>query len=251
MHAFLQSISENLVFLLVSVLVFAGLVLVAKIAERLTKAELHKPTHAKRIAFIAISAALGGILMYLEIPLFFAPSFYQLDLSEIPVLISSFYLGPVAGVVTEFLKVVIKLLIKGTSTAYVGDFANFVVGCTFILPATILYHTHKTRKNAIIGMILGTAVMTVFGSLFNATYLIPTFSKLFGMPLEAIVGMGTSINPAIHSVTTLVFMAVVPFNLLKGIVVSALTLVLYKRVERALSRLMQPVRPVRKSHNSI
>ena len=225
---------------MVCLAVFAGIVLLAMGAERLEKADLRRPGKTKYIAFIAMSAAIGGVLMSLEIPLFFAPSFYQLDFSELPVLIASFYLGPVAGVITELMKVMVKLLLKGTSTAFVGDFANFVIGCTFILPASIVYHIRKNKKMAITGMVVGTAIMTVFGSLFNAVYLIPTFSVLFGMPLEAIVGMGANVNPHITSVSTLVLMAVVPFNLLKGAVVSAITFVLYKRLERLLSKMMAP-----------
>ena len=240
MSDFLQTVSENASFLLVCLLVFAGLVLLAIAAERLTKADLHRPGKTKYIAFVAMAAAVGGVLMCLELPLFFAPSFYKLDFSELPVLIASFYLGPVAGVTTELLKVVIKLLLKGTTTAFVGDFANFVVGCTFVLPASIIYHTHKTKKTAIVGMATGTLIMTIFGSLFNAVYLLPTFSALFGMPMEAIIGMAQEVNPAITNVSTLVLMAVVPFNLLKGVVVSTITYLLYKRLERVLGRLMAP-----------
>ena len=186
------------------------------------------------MAYIAIFSVLAAVLMFFEVPLFFAPSFYEIDFSEVPVLISTFYLGPVAGVTTELLKIVLKLLLKGTSTAFVGDFANFVIGCSFVLPASILYHTKKSKGTAIGGMALGTACMTVFGSAFNAFYLIPTYSTLFGMPLEAIVGMGTAVNSSINSVTTLVLFAVVPFNLLKGVLVSIITFLLYKRVEKLL-----------------
>ncbi len=181
-------------------------------------------------------SALAGVLMLLEIPLFFAPGFYKLDLSEIPILICTFYLGPVAGVAAELVKVMVKLLLKGTSTAFVGDFANFVVGCSFVLPASVIYHARPGKKTALIGMIVGTAVMTVFGSAFNAVYLLPKFSALFGMPMEAIIAMGAAVNSSIHSVWTLVLFAVVPFNLLKGIVVSALTFVLYKRISPLLHR---------------
>jgi len=232
-----QTASENLTFLLVCLAVFTGLVLLARLAERLTGASLHRPGGARLAAFTGVSAALGGVLMSLEIPLFFAPSFYQLDFSELPALISAFYFGPVAGVVTEFLKVLVKLLIKGTSTAFVGDFANFVVGCSLILPASAIYHIRKTRASAVAGMAAGTVIMSVFGSAFNALYLIPTFSKLFEMPLEAIVAMGQAINPAITSVGRLVLLAVVPFNVLKGVTVSLMTYLLYKRVENALARL--------------
>jgi riboflavin transporter FmnP len=127
-----------------------------------------------------------------------------------------------------------KLILVGTSTAFVGDFANFAVGCSLVLPAAILYHTKKSRKSAFIGLLAGTIILTVFGSAFNGIYLIPRFSQLYGLPMDAIVGMGTKINPGITSLSTLVLFSVAPLNLIKGISVSLLTLLLYKRVARPL-----------------
>lgn len=236
MNEFLQSARENLTFLLTCLAIFAVLVLSACGAERYLPVKRRPLSAAKRISYIAMFSALAAVLHILDLPLFFAPSFYKIDFSELAVLICSFYLGPVSGVICEFLKIILKLLIKGTSTAYVGDFANFFVGCAMVLPASILYHCKKSKRFAIWSMVLGTAVMTVFGSIFNAVYLIPKFSQLFGMPLDVIVGMGTAVNPAITSLSTLVLFAVVPFNILKGVVVSVLTLLLYKRVERLLFR---------------
>ena len=234
MTELLQTIQENVAFLLTCVLIAAGLVLVGWLAEKLLIKQPHRLSSAKSVAFIAIFAAIAAVLMFLEIPLFFAPSFYEIDLSEIPVLICTFYLGPVAGVACEFMKIILKLLLKGTSTLFVGDFANFVVGCSLILPASIVYHCNKTKKGAVIGLAIGTLVMTVFGSLFNAVYLLPKFAQIYGMPLEAIIAMGTQVNASITSVSTLVLFAVVPFNILKGILVSLLTMLLYKRVQRLL-----------------
>ena len=232
---FLQTARENLSFLLTCLAVAAVLVLLAWAAEKLLKTHSRLNT-ARTISFIAMFSAIASVLMLIEIPLFFAPPFYKIDLSEIPILICTFYLGPVAGVACEFLKILLKLMLKGTSTAFVGDFANFAVGCALVLPASIIYHAKKTRKTAIIGLITGTAVMTVFGSFFNAVYMLPKFSQLYGMPMEVIIGMGTEVNSAINSVTTLVLFAVVPFNLLKGVIVSILTLLLYKRVEKLFFR---------------
>ena len=229
-------LKENLTFVVTCVVVIAALFIVAKLCEKFVCKDFRRVTGSRYITYIAMFSALGGVLMLLEIPLFFAPGFYKMDLSELPVLMSTFYLGPVAGVLTELLKVVIKLLLKGTTTAYVGDFANFVVGCAFILPASIIYHHHKTRKTAIIGMVMGTLCLTVIGSAFNAFYLIPKFSVLFGLPLDQIVAMGTAVNSSITSVGTLVLFAVVPFNVLKGVVDSLLTYLLYKRVEHLLFR---------------
>ena len=229
----LAAVVDNAIFLLMCLVVFAGIFALAALLERVwLKPEKQSP--ARRVAYVGIFAAIAAVLMYFEFPLPFAPGFYELDFSEIPVLICSFSMGPVAGVVCEFLKVVLKLFLKGTSTAFVGDLANFVVGCSFILPASVVYFAQKTKTGAIIGMGVGTAAMTVFGSLFNAVYLIPAFSVLFGQPLDVIIGMGTAVNPAIVSVNTLVLFAVVPFNLLKGALVSVVTFFLYKHIERLL-----------------
>jgi len=235
MNELWTSMKDNLSFLLVCLAIFAALTLFAAVSERILKTR-RSISSARYITVTAICAALAAVLMLLEIPLFFAPSFYELDLSEVPVMFCGFFLGPVAGVICELLKILLKLFIKGTSTAFVGDFANFFVGCSMIIPATILYHCRKTKRSALIGLITGTLVMTVFGSFFNAVYLLPKFSELYGIPLEAIIAMGTDVNANITSVSTLVLFAVVPFNILKGVVVSVLTFLLYKRVEKALFR---------------
>ncbi len=180
------------------------------------------------------------MLHVLDFPLvFLAPSFYKLDFSELPVLLCGFYLGPSATVVCEGLKILLKLLLKGTTTAFVSDLANFVLGCSFVLPATIIYHVRKSRRSAIIGLAAGTAVMTVFGSAFNAVYLLPKFAELYGIPLDAIIAMGTAIWSGVSNVSTFVLLCVAPLNLVKGTVVSVLTMLLYKRVARPLFGLRQ------------
>lgn len=236
MGKLISQIGENLSFVLECLGIFAALFVLALLFERFVMKNRKKLGSTHFLAYTAIFSAMAGVLMFIEIPLFFAPSFYEIDLSEIPIMICTFYLGPVSGVVAELLKIIVKLVFKGTTTAFVGDFANFVVGCTFILPASIIYHAKPGKKTALIGMAVGTLIMTVFGSAFNAIYLLPKFSELFGLPLDTIVGMGTAVNGAINSVSTLVLFAVVPFNLLKGIVVSALTFLLYKRISPILHR---------------
>lgn len=231
-----KQILDNLAFVGVSLAIVVGLALLARLAEHFLP-EKRKVSPARRVSIIGISAAIAAVLHVLDFPLvILAPEFYKLDFSELPVLLCGFYLGPSATVICEGVKILLKLLLKGTSTAFVGDLANFVVGCSLVLPATIFYHAHKSKHSAIIGLAIGTLVMTVFGSAFNAIYLLPKFSELFGLPLDTIVGMGTAVNGAINSVSTLVLFAVVPFNLLKGIVVSALTFLLYKRISPILHR---------------
>lgn len=235
----IQSIKDNLTFLLVCLLIVVAIFVVASVTEKALRKKNSMPrtnSPARRVALVGVFSAIAAVLMLFELPLWFAPSFYELDFSEIPVMICAFAMGPVAGVAAELCKVLLKLVLKGTTTAFVGDFANFVVGCSLVLPASIAYYAKKSKKTAILGLILGTAVMTVFGSGFNALYLLPKFSELFGMPMDAIISMGTAVNSSIHSVWTLVFFAVVPFNILKGLLVSAVTMLLYKHISPILKK---------------
>lgn len=227
------TVQDNVLYVLVCLLVFVGLFLIATAVERLWL-KTERQSAARRAAYIGIFAAIGAVLFYFEFALPFAPFFYELDFSEVPVLICSFSLGPVAGVVCELVKIILKLLLKGTSTAFVGDFANFVVGCSFVLPATIVYHRFKSKKGALAGMVTGTVIMAVFGSLFNAVYLLPAFSALYGMPMDQLIAYGTAVNGAINSVATMALFAVAPFNLVKGVLVSLITFLLYKHIERLL-----------------
>ena len=149
-------------------------------------------------------------------------------------MLCGFYLGPSAAVACEAVKILLKLLLKGTSTTFVGDFANFAVGCSLVLPASIIYHTRKTKTSAVLGLAVGTLILTVFGSAFNAIYLLPKFSQLFGLPLDTIIAMGGKINGSIRSLSTFVLLAVAPLNLIKGVAISTLTLLLYKKTARPL-----------------
>jgi len=230
----MQLVLDNLSFLAACVAIVAALGFGARLVERFLP-EKRTVTPARRVSIIGICAAIATVLHILDFPmLFLAPEFYKLDFSELPVLLCGFYLGPSATVACEGIKILLKLLLKGTSTAFVGDFANFVVGCSFVLPATIWYHAHKSRHSALIGLLVGTLTMTVLGTAFNAVYLLPKFSQLFGLPLDTIIAMGSAINGSIHNVTTFVVICVAPLNLVKGISVSFLTMLLYKRVASPL-----------------
>ena len=230
----MELIMDNLSFLLGCVLIIFTLGAGSAMVERFLPS-LRQVTTARRVSIIGICAAIATVLHILDFPLLFlAPEFYKLDFSELPVLLCGFYLGPSATVACEGIKILLKLLVKGTSTAFVGDFANFVVGCSFVLPATIWYHVHKSRHSALIGLILGTLTMTVLGTAFNAVYLLPKFSQLFGLPLDTIIAMGSAIRSGVSNVTTFVVLCVAPLNIVKGVSVSFLTMLLYKRVARPL-----------------
>ncbi|MGM9941098.1 MAG: ECF transporter S component [Bulleidia sp.] len=186
------------------------------------------------MAKIAILSAVAVILMMFDFPLPFAPSFYQLDFSEVAVLLGGFSMGPMAAVAIEALKIVLNVLFTGSNTAYVGELANFLIGASFTVTASVIYKLNKTRKGAFIGMITGTVFMAVVGCFMNALLLLPMYSVLYQMPMDVLIGMGTALIPAIHDVWTFVLFAVVPFNLVKGVLVSAITSIMYKHVSPIL-----------------
>ncbi|MGN0306274.1 MAG: ECF transporter S component [Lachnospiraceae bacterium] len=229
----LTELGKNMVFVLEFLGVVAGLFIIAYVVEKWEKkrnGSTESVLSTRKVAMTGMFSAIAAVLMIFEVPVPFAPSFYKIDLSELPVLIAAFAFGPVVGVLVEFVKIILNLLMDSTTTAFVGELANFSVGCSFILPASIIYTFKKSKKQAVMGCVAGTLAMTVFGTAFNAVYLLPKFAELYGMPLEAIVGMGTAINPKITSVTSLVILAVAPLNVLKGSIVSVLTILVYKKL---------------------
>ena len=236
----MSEIAKNGSFVLVVILVAAVIIALAKVSEMtFLKGSVNDVGSTKYITICGMFGALAAVLMYFEFPIpFLAPPFYKLDFSELPVMIGGMYLGPAAAVIIEFVKILLKLVLKGTTTAFVGDFANFAVGCSLVLPAVIVYHTGKTKGRALAGLITGTIVLTAFGTLFNALYLLPAFSKLYGMPMDVLIEMGTAVNAKITNITSFVMLAVAPLNLIKGLSISILTMLLYKHISRMLHGMM-------------
>ena len=188
-------------------------------------------------AQVAMLGAVAGVLMNFEFPLpFLAPSFYQLDFSEVPVLIGSFAMGPVAGVLIELVKILVHLVTKGTMTAGVGDLANFLFGCAYVVPAGLIYRMRhvKTRKHAVMGMALGTVLTTVLACFMNAFVLLPAYGKAFGMPVEAFIEMGAAVHSGVNNLLTFAVMIIVPFNLFKYTLTSVIVFLIYKRIRVVL-----------------
>lgn len=194
-----------------------------------------KNSKTKKLATIGVLTAISTILFFIKIPLaFIAPPFYELDLSNVVSLIGAFALGPVSGVIIELLKNLINLVIDGSITGGIGELSNFLTACAFVIPASLVYKYHKNKTSAIIGLLAGVLVMTIFGYFSNLYIMIPAYSTALHLPLEDIVKMGTTIHSSIDSVSDLVFLCVVPFNLIKGVIISLVTFLLYKRISKAI-----------------
>lgn len=233
MKKLFTDVAENATYVLSFFAIIAALFVIALLMEKAIQKKngVKEPIfNTRKVAMIGMFSAIAMILHLFDFPLPFAPTFYKLDFSELPILVGTFAFGPAAGVMMEFVKILLKLCIKGTSTAFVGDLANFVVGCSFILPASVIYTFRKSKKSAVTGCIVGTLCMTIFGTALNAVYLLPAFAVMYHMPLEELLAMGSAINPLVTegSIVSFVVACVAPLNLIKGASVSLVTLLIYK-----------------------
>lgn len=190
----------------------------------------------KNMVKISVLGVISVALMLIDISSWFAPPFLKLDIADLPSLIGAFAMGPMAGVMVQMLKNILNLLIEGSVTGGVGELSNFLVGSTFVYTAGLIYYRKKNFKNAIIGLVVGVLTMTAFATLSNYFVIFPLYARVFGWPLEQLVGMGSAVNRFVVDYKTLILFAVVPFNLLKGIIVSSVTLLIYKKVSPILQK---------------
>ncbi|MGN0745964.1 MAG: ECF transporter S component [Aristaeellaceae bacterium] len=190
---------------------------------------MRKNLSVQYLTRIAVLTALASILFLIEIPVV---AFYKLDLSNLPVLLGAFSMGPVPGLIILLLKSLIGML--HSSSMYVGELADFIMGAAYVLPAALIYRRHKTRSTALAGMAVGTVVMIVVAVLVNWKIMIPFYMTAYGMPMEAVVGMATKAVPFVDTEWKLLLCVTAPFNLLKGVVLSVLTFVLYKHLSPLL-----------------
>ena len=157
-----------------------------------------------RMIKISLLSAIALILMYFDFPVVPMFTWLKIDLSDVPALLGAFGFGPLAGMTIELIKNLLILLTKGTQTGFVGECANFIVGCSLVVPASFIYHRKKSKKSAIIGMIIGAALMEVVGIIANVYFLIPAF------------GMNMTNSETINYVVA----GLLPFNGIKALLIS-------------------------------
>lgn len=175
---------------------------------------------------IAALSACAFILMLFDFPLPAFPMFLKLDLSDVPALIAAFGLGPASGAVVELVKNLLHLFVS--SSIGIGELANFIVGASFAVTAGFVYRYKKTKKGALLSLAAATLAMTLIASLANYYFLIPAYQAFLKFP--------DARNSLIVDIRTLVAYGVIPFNLIKGVVISLVVLVLYKKVSPVLHR---------------
>ncbi len=188
--------------------------------------------NVREIAASAIFGSLGFILMLLEFPLPIIPSFIKLDFSEIPAIIMSFAFGPLWGVLVCLIKNLLHLFV--TTSAGVGELSNFILGAIFVWTAGFCYKKNKTRKGALIGSVLGALTMAVISIFTNYLFVYPAFSVIYGLPMNAILGMYKAILPTVDGLFEALVVFNLPFNFVKGILDAAFCFVVYKKISPIL-----------------
>ena len=190
-----------------------------------------KTVSAKLIARVGVLGAIAALLFLIPgIPI--VPPIYKLDFSTVPVLLGGFSLGPVPGLLILLVKDLVGL--TNSSSMGVGELADFLASAAMMLTAVAIYRRHHSRRGALVGLIAGTAVMTAAAALINYYIVIPFYVAAMNMPAEAIVSMIGKVIPAVDSLPKLIAFATTPFNLLKGVVLSVITFLLYKRLSPLL-----------------
>lgn len=192
----------------------------------------------KKMAIVAILSSMSAVLMLVSFPLPFFPSFYRLDFSEVPVLIGAFALGPIYGIMIEVIKILLNTILNGTITAYVGEIANLLIGISFVVPASIIYRANKTKKGALLSLLSSIMIMTTCAVVLNYFVLIPAYSAIANFPLEAILSMGSKINPLVVNKLSFVLFMTLPFNVLKGVLVSIILIMIYKNISTLIKRVI-------------
>lgn len=186
-------------------------------------------SNTKVMSRIGMLSAIAFVLMFFEVPLtFVAPDFIKLDISDLPAMIGSFTMGPVAAIIISAIKNILKILLKGTSTGGIGELSNFIIASILTATAGIIYKRHRNIKGAIVGMLLGTVIMTAGAIISNYYFIFPLYANF--MPMEAILNAGHAVNSNINSLWDMMIYSLVPFNLIKGFLVSAVTMLIYKRI---------------------
>ena len=208
-----------------------------------------------RIAMIALFSALAAILYIFNFPLPFAfPGFLEFRFSDIPVLIGTFALGPLSGSVIVVMMVLIKLVCVSTSTMFVGDAADILVGFALVIPAGLIYDRHRTFRGALLALAVGSVISTALAVLLNRYVLVPAYVYLmFGGSWEPILGMMTPLFPDCtqeNFYSLYLWAAVLPFNLLRCLVAALVTLPVYKHISRAINRLNAKLTPRKKASDT-
>lgn len=196
----------------------------------ITSMRRHGLLQTSAMVKIGMLSGLGMVLMLLNFPLPIFPSFLKIDFSDAPALVGAFYMGPAAGVLIQLLKNILKVIVEN-NTGGVGELANFLVGTAYVIPLGLIYKKRQDYSGVLLGSILSVLTMTVVAGILNYFVFIPAFAWVMGLEISDFVSAAAKVNAAIVDLRTMVFFGIMPFNLVKGTLVSFVGFVLFKALQ--------------------
>ena len=184
----------------------------------------------KNLTMIAMFSAISAVLMVFEIQLPFSPSFVKFDFSDLPVMIGGFLIGPFAGGIIVFMKILLHFLLNGTTSFFVGDLSNLLLTLSFVLPASFIYQQKKTKKTTIQGLLVSIICTSLLAIIFNLFLIFPLYLKVLNLKMVDLINMIHVVNPLVKDVFTMIVFSLLPFNLFKYSIVSMITMLSYKKL---------------------
>ena len=184
----------------------------------------------KNLTMIAMFSAISAVLMVFEIQLPFSPSFIKFDFSDLPVMLGGFLIGPFAGGIIAFMKILLPFLLNGTTSFFVGDLSNLLLTLSFVLPASFIYQQKKTKKTAIQGLLVSIICTSLLAIIFNLFLIFPLYLKVLNLKMVDLINMIHVVNPLVKDVFTMIVFSLLPFNLFKYSIVSMITMLSYKKL---------------------
>ena len=191
----------------------------------------------RKLALAGMMGAVAFVLMFLSFPTPLNP-FAELDFSALPELIGGFILGPIGALEIISVKILLKIVFQGTSSAFTGELCAFILSVSYVLPAVLFYRKHRTKRGALVGIILGAVISVIMAVITNIYLIYPFFMTAYGMNWEAIIGMCSALVPAVKDIPTLVIFSIVPFNVLSRTLTAVITMLVYKRISVPLKKLI-------------
>lgn len=184
----------------------------------------------KNLTMIAMFSAISAVLMVFEIQLPFSPSFVKFDFSDLPVMLGVFLIGPFAGGIIAFMKILLHFLLNGTTSFFVGDLSNLLLTLSFVLPASFIYQQKKTKKTTIQGLLVSIICTSLLAIIFNLFLIFPLYLKVLNLKMVDLINMIHVVNPLVKDVFTMIVFSLLPFNLFKYSIVSMITMLSYKKL---------------------
>ncbi len=198
-----------------------------------------KRSSVRRLTMAAMMGAVAFVLMYFSFSVPFLSPFADFDFSYLPELIGGYILGPAGAVEIIAVKILLKLVFKGTSSMLTGEVQKFLLSCAYVLPAVLYYRRNRTKRGAVVGLAVGTVVGIVTAIVTNVYLIFPFYIKLYGMDWAGIIDMCSAVNPYIHDLPTMVAFSIIPFNLISMTVISLIAMLVYKKISVPLKKMIQ------------